>query len=64
MKPLARFIIVPALPAALTIIGFVIGGIAGLFEPTVGFGWGGIVGAVFGGIIGKFVAHMLIHAGI
>jgi hypothetical protein len=40
MNPLARSIIVPALPAALAIIGVVMGGIAGLFEPAFGFGWG------------------------
>lgn len=64
MNPIFRFIIGPAIPAAVAIIGFIVGGIAGLFEPSLGFGWGGIFGAVFGAILGKFVTDMLTHAGI
>lgn len=59
-----RFLIKPAIPAMLCVAGFLIGGILGMFEPMFGFGWGGITGAVFGGLAGKFVQDALSQWGL
>lgn len=56
-------ILAPMIPGMLAIVCFFLGGVAGSFDPSIGFVWGGIFGAVFGAVVGKLVSDMLAHAG-
>lgn len=59
-----QFVVKPALPALLCIIGFAVGGLLGLLDPAFGVGWGGIFGAVIGGVVGKILQTMLSRLGV
>lgn len=51
------------LPAGMMLFGFLLWGFLGMFEAAVGFGWGGLGGAIFGAIGGKALNSMLFQGG-